>query len=142
MGPFDPSQRMEAALSFDTSIIAQDYINVFELFDVVRAAATVEHLGYQTWLDGTVRTLHTDPGPQATRIIQRYDASGRPYPVGDDQPHGWAAVTLTTENLDSARRRHDCFLDELGQWLATQGVRWCWRHNDDLWVVGNAALRR
>lgn len=87
---------------------------------------------------------HQQPSPARgpLQIIQRYDASSRPYPVGDDQPHGWTAVTLTTENLDSARRRHDWFLDELGQWLATQGVRWCWRHNDDLWVVGNAAVRR
>jgi hypothetical protein len=48
-------------LSLDTIIIAQDYVNVFELFDVARAAATVERLGYRTWLDGTVRTLHTHP---------------------------------------------------------------------------------
>jgi hypothetical protein len=48
---------MEAPLTIDTTIIAQDYVNVFELFDLARAAAAVERLGYATWLDGTVRTL-------------------------------------------------------------------------------------
>ena len=87
-------------MSFDTTIIAQDYVNVFELFDVARAAATVERLGYTTWLHGTVRTLQTHRGPHAAQLIQRYDASGRPYPVDDDQPHGWALVSLTTDDDD------------------------------------------
>ena len=129
-------------MSFDTTIIAQDYVNVFELFDVARAAATVERLGYTTWLHGTVRTLQTHRGPNAAQLIQRYDASGRQYPVDDDQPHGWALVSLTTDDDDWARRRHDWFLDELGHWLATQSVRWCWQHPDDVWVIGNAALQR
>jgi len=129
-------------LIFDTRIVAQDYVNVFVMFDVARAAAGVEHFGYTTWLDGSIRTLHTHPGLHAAQIIQRYDASGRAYPVGDgDQPDGWAAITFTTDDLDAARRWHDGFRDELGHWLATQHVDWCWRHGDDLWVVGNTALR-
>ena len=128
-------------MSFDTRIIAQDYVNVFEPFEVSRAAAAVECLGYAMWLDGTVRTLQTHREPLATQIIQRYDAGGRPYPVDDDRPHDWALVSLTTDSDDSARRGHDWFLDELGQWLATQGVRWCWQHPGDVWVIGNAASR-
>jgi hypothetical protein len=79
---------MEAALSIDTSIIAQNYVNVFELFDIARVAAKVEDLGYTTWLEGTVRTLQSHPGAYAEQIIERYDASGRPYPVDDEVPHG------------------------------------------------------
>ena len=58
-------------MSFDTTIIAQDYINVVELFDVARAPATLERLGYTTWLHGTVRTLQTHRGTHAAQIIQR-----------------------------------------------------------------------
>ena len=105
-----PSQRTEAAVSFDTTVIAQDYVNVFELFDVARAAAAVERLDYTTWLHGTVRTLQTHSGPHAAQVVQRYDASGRAYPVDDDQPHGWAVVSLTTDDDDWARRGHDWFL--------------------------------
>jgi hypothetical protein len=50
-------------------------------------------------------------------------------------------VTLTTDDLDGPRRRHDWFRDELGQWLAEQGVRWRWRTGDDVWVIGTIALR-
>jgi hypothetical protein len=48
-------------------------------------------------------------------------------------------VTLTTANGDVACLRHDWFLDEIGQWLATGRPRWCWRRTDDLWVVGGLA---
>jgi hypothetical protein len=133
---------MEAALSIDTSIIAQDYVNVFELFDVARAAAKVEDLGYMTWLDGTVRTLHTHPGIYGEQIIQRYDASGRPYPVDDEVPHGWAMVTFTTDDHDGACRRHGSFLHDIGQWLATVRVRWCWQGTGELWVVGDGFARQ
>ena len=94
-------------MSIDTSIIAQDYVNVFELFDVARAAANLEAVGYTTWLDGTVRTLQTCLGAHAEQIVQRYDASGRPYPVDDELPHGWATVCCTTDNDDGASQRHD-----------------------------------
>jgi hypothetical protein len=130
---------MEAALSIDTTIIAQDYVNVFELFDVACAAAAVERLGYTTWLEGTVRTLQTHPGAHAEQIIQRYDASGRPYPFEDDLPHGWALVTLITDGHAWLGRPHAWFLDDTGTWLDTHGVRWCWRRSDELWVVGGIA---
>jgi hypothetical protein len=71
---------MKAALSIETTIIAQDYVNVFELFDLARAAAAVKHLGYATWPDDTVRTLQTRPGPHAEQVIHRYDAGGQPLP--------------------------------------------------------------
>ena len=125
-------------MSIDTTIIAQDYVNVFELFDVARAAANLEAVGYTTWLDGTVRTLQTCPGAHAEQIVQRYDASGRPYPVDDEMPHGWAMVCFTTDNDDGASQRHDWFLDHIGRWLATDGVRWCWQRSDELWILGDA----
>jgi hypothetical protein len=130
-------------LGLDTHIVAQDYVNVFDLFDVARPAARVEHLGYTTSLDGSIRALHTHPGPLAAQIIQRSDASDRPYPFGDgDRPAGWAAITLTIDDVDPARRWHDWFRDEFGQGLATQRANSCWRHGDDIWIVGNTALRR
>jgi hypothetical protein len=133
---------MEAALSIDTTVIVQDYVNVFELFDVARAAAIVEDLGYTTWLDGTVRTLQTHPGTFAEQIIQRYDASGRPYPVDDEVPHGWAMVTFTTDNRDQTWPRHGWFLHDIGRWLATVGVRWCRQGTGELWVVGDGFARQ
>ena len=125
-------------MSFNTTIIAQDYVNVFELFDVARAAANVEDLGYATWLEGTVRTLQTDLGVHAEQVIQRYDASGRPYPIDDERPHGWAMVTVTTDNHDWACR-HGWFLAEIGRWLATHRARWCWQRTGEVWVLGGYA---
>ena len=129
-------------MSVDTTIIAQDYVNVFELFDVARAAAAVEALGYTTWLDGTVRTLQTYPGRHNEQIIQCYDASGRPYPVDDELPHGWAMLTLTTDNHDGSGRRHGWFLDDVSRWFAIGHVRWCWQRTDDVWVVGDRLARQ
>jgi hypothetical protein len=130
-------------MTIESRIIIQDYVNVFDLFDIARQAAGVDGLGYITWLDGVVRTLQTRPGPGLPQLIQRYDASGRPYPRGDDQPSGWATVTLATDDDDGwFRLQHDWFVEELGHWLNAQGLRWCWQHNDDVWVLGDAATAR
>jgi hypothetical protein len=45
-------------------------------------------------------------------------------------------VTLTADNHDWACRRHGTFLDDIGQWLASHRVRWCWQRTDEVWVVG------
>jgi hypothetical protein len=130
-------------LRFDTRIVAQDYVNVFELFDVARAAARVEHWvtprgstaasgrctpipGYTPRRSFSVTTPAAVPIRSATAISQT--AGPRSRSPADD--------------LDAAGRWHDRFRDELGHWLATQHVNWRWRHGDDLWVVGNSAPRR
>ena len=131
-------------MTVESRVIVQDFVNVYDLFDIARQAAGVTHLGYTTWLDGVIRTLQTPAGHQTMQISQRYDAAGRPYPAGDgDQPTGWAIVTATTDGGDGARVQHDRFTDELGHWLTAQALSWCWQHNDDdLWTVGNTTLSR
>ena len=93
-------------MTVESRVIVQDYVNVYDLFDIARQAAGVAYLGYTTWLDGVIRTLQTPAGHQTLQISQQYDAAGRPYPAGDgDQPTGWAIVTATTRRH---RRRRWC----------------------------------
>jgi hypothetical protein len=90
-------------------------------------------------------------------IIQRYDASGRPYPVDDELPHGWAMVTLTTDNHDWACRRHGWFLDDplrchhnvdacggegIGEFVVRRAVRDQCRHGFETGYVGECVATK
>jgi hypothetical protein len=51
-------------------------------------------------------------------------------------------VTFTTDDHDGVCRRHSWFVHDVGQWLATGGVRWCWQRTGELWVLGDGFARQ
>jgi hypothetical protein len=134
-----------------TYVIARDPVDPRGVFDAAR-----EVVGNpQKWTlhdgpdFGDVHMYQTQGGQGAEAVVSvHFPAAGGRYPDEEPsipKPDGYAHIGFITgwhDSEDEVRRHHGGLVAELGRWLDTQGVRWCWSFEGGEWIFGHVLASR